>query len=375
MSASLIQKQTSNIKTKPTELAEPTRVGAVVQEYMDSLLVDLFPDIETPVESQQAECETELITPPVEQVQTTGVVDAVVTAPELETLEEQEAYAETQVEIQTLNKVKQESAIKNKLNLSDPLTQVLMQVASLIKSRKKQTVIIEAVQPDVSMQISTAKNIDIEPQVQVQEKIEAPINSNADVTIDVKADVTIESLADVEIPDTQVIDKIDVELPAPTPIQTPNAEPLKYPNAPAWAQEAFDVLLFDICGLKLAVPMESLGRIIKMEHGTNQLIGRPDWFLGAYTDADQHFYAVDTAAYIMPEQNIDLTIEDFGFLIQLQKTKWTLACQQVHTTVRLEPGDVKWRSQQGWFAGTLVEHMCTLLHVDSLVDTLEADSL
>lgn len=372
MSASLIQKQT---KTKTAELAEPTHVGAVVQEYMDSLLVDLFPEIETPVESQEAERETELIAQSVEQVQTVSAVDA---TPELDTLAVQATHTETQVEIKTDNKVKQESTVKTKLNLSDPLTQVLMQVASLIKNRNKKTAIIEAVPPDENMQTSPAKDIDVKPQVQVKEKTETPINRNTDVTIDVKADVTIESLADVEIPDTQVIDKIDVALPSTTPIQkieTPKAEPLKYPNAPAWAQEAFDVLLFDICGLKLAVPMESLGRIIKMEHETNQLIGRPDWFLGAYTDADQHFYAVDTAAYIMPEQNIDLTIEDFGFLIQLQKTKWTLACQQVHTTVRLEPGDVKWRSQQGWFAGTLVEHMCTLLHVDSLVDTLEADSL
>ena len=51
MSASLIQKQT---KTKTTELAEPTHVGAVVQEYMDSLLVDLFPEIETPVEKESS---------------------------------------------------------------------------------------------------------------------------------------------------------------------------------------------------------------------------------------------------------------------------------------------------------------------------------
>ncbi|MFT6155057.1 MAG: purine-binding chemotaxis protein CheW [Bermanella sp.] len=151
----------------------------------------------------------------------------------------------------------------------------------------------------------------------------------------------------------------------------------RFPKAPGWAQEAFDILLFDVCGLKLAVPMESLGKIIKVERETNQLIGRPDWFIGAYNESDEHLYVVDTAKYIMPEKGYDLEAEGFAYLIQLQRSKWTLACKQVYTTVRIEPDQVKWRSSNGkrqWLSGTVIEHMCALIHVDKLIEILNADT-
>jgi|GEM_PF-1764763 len=361
MSASLIQKPSTNVKA--SALAEPTQVGAVVQEYMDSLLVDLFPDIEVPVESPILISETDIQTKVAEQ----EVIEVALEEPEVQVKEDVKLEVTTETSLQ--------QTIKSKLNLSDPLTQVLMKVAALIQTRKTEAAPVialepEAPEPEVQEQKKVVADTAVTTITHVKEEPEPALESTKDLTIDDKADVTIESLVDVDIPAPQDIDQTSTQLE--TAIQ--QAEPLKYPKAPVWAQEAFDVLLFDICGLKLAVPMESLGRIIKMDHETNQLIGRPDWFLGAYTDAEQHFYAVDTAQYIMPEQKIDLVKEGFGFLIQLQKTQWTLACQHVHSTVRLEPGDVKWRSQEGWFAGTLVEHMCALLHVDSLVGTLEADS-
>ena len=172
-----------------------------------------------------------------------------------------------------------------------------------------------------------------------------------------------------------------VEAPVENTVETGRVlgEPpkaLKYPNAPAWAQESFDALLFDVCGLKLAVPMEALGKIIKVEHETNHLIGRPEWFIGAYSETDQRLFVVDTAKYIMPEKGFDLAADGFDYIIQLQRTQWTLACKNVKTTVRLEPDQVKWRSAQGkrkWLAGTVVEQMCALLHVDSLIELLDSE--
>jgi len=45
--------------------------------------------------------------------------------------------------------------------------------------------------------------------------------------------------------------------------------------------------------------------------------------------------------------------------------------------VRISPDQVKWRSTQGkrpWLAGTVIEHMCALIHVDSLVALLESEN-
>lgn len=161
--------------------------------------------------------------------------------------------------------------------------------------------------------------------------------------------------------------------------QTELAEPeleaeLRYPQAPPWAQAGFDILLFNVCGLKLAVSMEALGRIIKVEHDTTQIIGKPDWFIGAYHESEQHLYVVDTAKFIMPEKGFDLAELGFDYIIQLQRSDWTLACKEVYKTIRINPDQVKWRSQKGkrqWLAGTVIEHMCALIHVDSLIDLLQ----
>ena len=161
------------------------------------------------------------------------------------------------------------------------------------------------------------------------------------------------------------------------PSSAQGEEELTYPHAPSWAQQEFDVLLFDVCGLKLAVNMEALGRIIKVEHELNQLIGRPSWFMGAYTEAEQSLYVVDTAKFIMPEKGFDLSEVGFDFIIQLQRSHWSLACKEVYSTVRIQPDQVKWRSTQGkrpWLAGTVIEHMCALIHVDSLVSLLEREN-
>ncbi|MFT5594035.1 MAG: purine-binding chemotaxis protein CheW [Oceanicoccus sp.] len=243
--------------------------------------------------------------------------------------------------------------------------------------------------PDVSTETAAASNLDektaLDPQVTVVneltvadietapepviETVKLEIPKPVPAPIDVKP---VEKIAATPAPDevveskSQIIDELK-----------PKPKELRYPLAPEWAQEAFEVLLFDVCGLKLAVPMEALGKIIKVEHETNQLIGRPNWFIGAYIDHEQHLYVVDTAKYIMPEKGFDLAEGGFDYVIQLQRSKWSLACKKVHSTVRLQPDQVKWRSQQGkrqWLSGTVVDHMCALIHVDSLITLLEAEA-
>lgn len=225
--------------------------------------------------------------------------------------------------------------------------------------------------PEVDVEAQSETDMPIPTAEPVLKEVEAaPIESK----IETKAEPSVS--APVLEPDA--VDPIEEKAVLDTSSQTLDSQPetLRYPQAPPWAQQAFDVLLFDVCGLKLAVPMEALGKIIKVEHETNQLIGRPDWFIGAYIDNEQHLYVVDTAKYIMPEKGFNLADEGFDYIIQLQRSKWTLACKRVHSTIRLEPEQVKWRSQHGkrkWLSGTVVDHMCALVHVDSLISLLESE--
>ena len=213
------------------------------------------------------------------------------------------------------------------------------------------------------------------PEVQAPVKVKQEAIANEELKEELKeADTSIKQPSIAPPLELPVVDEPAVE-DAPLAINEPEPETeLQYPQAPPWAQAGFDILLFNVCGLKLAVSMEALGRIIKVEHETTQIIGKPDWFIGAYHESDQHLYVVDTAKFIMPEKGFDLAKLGFDYIIQLQRSDWTLACKEVYKTIRITPDQVKWRSQKGkrqWLAGTVIEHMCALIHVDSLIDLLK----
>lgn len=186
----------------------------------------------------------------------------------------------------------------------------------------------------------------------------------------------ITKTADIPPPVSKPVAPTPAQAPVPKaePASSEPAKPLRYPLAPPWAQTEIDCLLFDVCGLKLAVPMEMLGRIIKLEDELNFIIGKPDWFLGVLNDQEYRLSAIDTALYIMPEKGKRLSESGYTHLLQLQRSNWTLACSRVYHTVRIHPNDVKWRSLNGkrpWLAGTVIQHMCALLQVDTLIHLLE----
>ena len=289
--------------------AGTVKVKTVVKEYLDTLLADIFPDIEEDIEE---EIEAEIPES---------------TVPESEALEKPEL---------TTPKVKPKAAPEEIQSASSQVTELIQTPVDIVKSEPK------------------------------TEATDSPVREDEVKVVP----VTIPVLQDDPTPDSNVDPNIQ---PAFGVSQEPEME-LAYPDAPPWAQTSFDILLFDVCGLKLAVSMETLGRIIKVEHDTSQIIGKPPWFIGAYHESDQHLYVVDTAKFIMPEKGFDLARDGFDYLIQLQRSDWTLACKEVYKTVRISPEQVKWRSQKGkrqWLAGTVIEHMCALVHVDTLIELLK----
>lgn len=328
-------------KTQVLEKPVAGKVDVVVQEYMDNLLSDLFPslDEDAPEKSEVVQADaTETNLTPVETIKEAVADSAVVQSPA--------AVVTQQAPVKTYAKV-----IPHVPMNDDFLKPVEVKAEPIVKTEAA---------PKPALPVKETLN-----ETPVETPQANPITSK----------VTVKEALKPELPPVAV-NPVKTDTQSSVYTETETIEK-RFPSAPDWAQEAFDVLLFDVCGLKLAVPMESLGRIIKVEHETNQLIGRPGWFIGAYNEAEEHLYVVDTAKYIMPEKGYDLEQDGFDYLIQMQRSKWTLACQNVHTTVRLEPDQVKWRSNQGkrqWLSGTVIEHMCALVHVDKLVELLEADS-
>lgn len=177
----------------------------------------------------------------------------------------------------------------------------------------------------------------------------------------------------VEPPQEVVEAAVVVEAVQPTPQVLVVPEPVLQ-GRPEWAQGPFECLLFDVAGLTLAVPLVCLGSIYPLEgQELTPLFGQPDWFLGILPCQAGNLKVLDTARWVMPDRYRDDFREGLQYVISVEGYEWGLAVHQVSRSIRLDPNEVKWRSQRTqrpWLAGTVIEHMCALLDVASLAELI-----
>ncbi len=148
---------------------------------------------------------------------------------------------------------------------------------------------------------------------------------------------------------------------------------------PAWAAEPFECLLFDVAGLTLAVPLVCLGSIYSLAgRELTPLFGQPEWFLGILPSQTGNLKVLDTARWVMPDRYRDDFREGLQYVISVQGYEWGLAVHQVSRSLRLDPNEIKWRTQRGqrpWLAGTVIEHMCALLDVAELAELIASGAV
>lgn len=146
---------------------------------------------------------------------------------------------------------------------------------------------------------------------------------------------------------------------------------------PQWAQSRFDVLLFKVSGLTLAVPLISLGQIQPLTDELTPLFGQADWFMGLQPTAAGKIRTVNTAKFVMPERYDPGFLETAKYVMSINGVPWGLAVDSVNQPITLLPEDVKWRgdrSKRPWLAGTVKDHMCALLDIPRIGQMLvEAD--
>ncbi|AIR90099.1 CheW domain-containing protein [Pseudomonas cremoricolorata] len=167
------------------------------------------------------------------------------------------------------------------------------------------------------------------------------------------------------------------EVHLPAAVTPPPAAPGN--GRPAWAAEPFECLLFDVAGLTLAVPLVCLGSIYPLAgQDLTPLFGQPDWFLGILTCQGGNLKVLDTARWVMPDRYRDDFRQGLQYVISVQGYEWGLAVHQVSRSLRLDPDEIKWRSQRGqrpWLAGTVIEHMCALLDVAELAELIASGAV
>lgn len=139
--------------------------------------------------------------------------------------------------------------------------------------------------------------------------------------------------------------------------------------------DEFQTLIFDVGKLPLAVPLVKLGGIhAYSEEDITPLFGTPDWFKGLIPAEQGNIMLVDTARFVMPEKYEQIKDQlDYKYAILLDDTRWALACTNVREAKSMSLDDVRWSekgTKKAWFAGMVVQYMCALLEVDSLINLL-----
>lgn len=139
---------------------------------------------------------------------------------------------------------------------------------------------------------------------------------------------------------------------------------------PQWAAGGFQVMLFKVAGLNLAVPLVELNGVIEWDADKiTSMPGHAEFYLGLIAHLDKSIPVIDTARLVLPEDkrqtllNAD-TRQCIKRVVLIDNSRYGLACDEVDEVITLSENDVRWRSsrtQRKWLLGTVIEHMCALV--------------
>lgn len=242
------------------------------------------------------------------------------------------------------------------------LQDAVMELADSVSADDFQAAVLEEQMRDTQRVVSL--RIDVEPEPL---PVIAPVEVEAPMATPLELEPAL-----LAVPSRALVEPV-VELEAPLKVADAQALPRKS-DQPEWGEEPFECLLFDVAGLTLAVPLVSLGSIYPLDgHDLTPLFGQPDWFLGILPSQGGNLKVLDTARWVMADRYRDDFRQGLQYVISVQGYEWGLAVHQVRRSIRLDPREVKWRTQRTqrpWLAGTVIEHMCALVDVAALAELI-----
>lgn len=149
-------------------------------------------------------------------------------------------------------------------------------------------------------------------------------------------------------------------------------------NVPEWANEPFQILLFEVAGLKLAVPLVELSGVIEWNDSVTEMPGSENFYMGILQHLDHRVAVIDTAKMVLPVNKQAELIDDNArqrvkHIVLIDDFSWGLACDKIGEVITLQPEEVRWRqskTSRRWLAGTVIEHMCALLNSKAFAEML-----
>ncbi len=181
-----------------------------------------------------------------------------------------------------------------------------------------------------------------------------------------------------EIPEviTDVKTEVVTQVKTATPIEAP-AQQKPSGNIPEWAQNRFQCLMFNVSGLKLAVPLVKLNSVIPWDENITETPNKTDWYLGLVQHLKSQVKVIDTALLVMPENRHELIKNDaenrLSHILLVDDYKWGLACSSIGDVIWLEKDEVKWRknkTSRAWLSGTSLAHLCAIMDTEVFAQML-----
>jgi purine-binding chemotaxis protein CheW len=222
--------------------------------------------------------------------------------------------------------------------------------------------------------LTASQDLDDNSKVAAQVKIsvEGDVSSLVKITQPVPA-VTPQKLAQTsEVSNAEVSLKEALKVEASTDAVPILANQWNDNGRPEWAQESFDILLLEVNGLQLAVPLMTLGQIHEIDDEITPLFGQSDWFMGLQKTPDGNVKVVDTAKFIMPERYRNQ--HNYKYIISIHDLYWGLAVDNIKQPITIDPEAIRWRPKRDsrpWMAGMVKDHMCVLLDIPKMGEILQ----
>jgi purine-binding chemotaxis protein CheW len=232
---------------------------------------------------------------------------------------------------------------------------------------------VETAQPTKSVETIDVKTKPVAAPTVPKIKVDQDISLNQTTAVDVKVDVAVEAETETGSDINGLAAPIDMMSTSPH-----RWEPLGHEwqenGRPAWAENSFDVLLVEVNGVKLALPLEALDGIYPLENDLTPLFGQAKWFMGLQKTITGNVSIINTAQFVMPERYDKEHISEIKYSVAINGSGWGLAVDSIHQPVPVNPDDIRWRvrrSERPWMAGTVKDHMCALLDIPYLAHSLK----
>ena len=251
-------------------------------------------------------------------------------------------------------------------NNSNTLVDEKLAVSLFLDSLLRETEDVpEVVTPELKVAVELTK-VEIPPVVNI------PI---AKVKTEVKVDAP-----EIITPEVKQSPEVKQQEEVVAKLETPIKEEVESESlVPEWANEPFQILLFEVAGLKLAVPLIELCGVIEWKDSVTEMPGHADFYLGILQHLDYKIAIIDTAKMVLPVNKQSSLIGEnprdrVKHIVMIDDFQWGLACDTIGEVITLKPEEVRWRTSnttRTWLAGTVIEHMCALLNSEGFSTMLK----